>query len=174
MPPAIAPATPADLADLHALIESAYRGDSAKRGWTHEADLLEGQRTDEAALAAMLTDGNARLHVARAGDRAAIGCVFVTRRDGAGYIGMLCVAPGLQGAGLGDRLLTHAEADCRERLATSTARMTVFTSRAELIAWYGRRGWRDTGAREPFAEDAGIGRSTGAPLVFAILEKPLG
>ena len=35
-----------DIEALHALVEGAYRGESAKRGWTHEADLLGGQRTD--------------------------------------------------------------------------------------------------------------------------------
>ena len=50
-----------DVAALHRLIESAYRGDSAKAGWTHEADLLGGQRTDEAELLDILADAGLSL-----------------------------------------------------------------------------------------------------------------
>ena len=55
-PLAFRPATAGDIARLHRLIESAYRGDAARRGWTHEADLLEGQRTDVAELSALVAD----------------------------------------------------------------------------------------------------------------------
>ena len=55
------PATAADLSALHALVESAYRGESARRGWSHEADLLDGQRTDLAALDAMVRDSGQHL-----------------------------------------------------------------------------------------------------------------
>src|SRR4051794_13241714 len=42
-------AGPADLGAIVALVESAYRGESSRAGWTTEADLLDGQRTDRAA-----------------------------------------------------------------------------------------------------------------------------
>jgi hypothetical protein len=44
-------ATLSDVADLVALIESAYRGEVSRAGWTTEADLLDGQRTDEREMA---------------------------------------------------------------------------------------------------------------------------
>jgi hypothetical protein len=34
-------ATFADVADVVVLVESAYRGDSSREGWTAEADLLD-------------------------------------------------------------------------------------------------------------------------------------
>ena len=49
--PTIRPATAADIPALHALIESAYRGEVSRAGWTTEADLLDGQRTDPDDLA---------------------------------------------------------------------------------------------------------------------------
>ncbi|NBP08302.1 MAG: GNAT family N-acetyltransferase, partial [Gammaproteobacteria bacterium] len=39
-----------DAAALAALVNSAYRGDGSRAGWTTEADLLGGQRTDPQAL----------------------------------------------------------------------------------------------------------------------------
>jgi len=40
-----------DVAAIVALVESAYRGDAAREGWTTEADLIGGQRTDAGAVA---------------------------------------------------------------------------------------------------------------------------
>ena len=42
--------TETDIPALDKLVNSAYRGDSSKKGWTTEADLLDGSRTDEDAI----------------------------------------------------------------------------------------------------------------------------
>ena len=156
----IRPASPADLTALHALIHRAYRGDSAKAGWTHEADLLDGQRTDPAALTAMLADPDQHLLVAE--DAGVLtGCVSVTRKDeGArGYLGLLTVDPLLQAAGLGRRLIAAAE-DCARDFGASHMEMTVIGQRVELIAWYERRGYAVTGERRPFPlDDPRFGRT---------------
>ena len=168
----IRPATPADLPALHALIERAYRGESAKVGWTHEADLLGGQRTDLAALADMLADPDQHLLVAE--DAATLtGCVSVTRKPGGrGYLGLLTVDPTLQAAGLGKRLITAAE-DCARAFGAGTMEMTVIASRGELIAYYERRGYALTGERRPFPLDApGIVPKT-RDLEFVVLERVL-
>jgi hypothetical protein len=44
------PAATSEAPVLVALINSAYRGDSSKAGWTTEADLLGGQRVDVEGL----------------------------------------------------------------------------------------------------------------------------
>lgn len=49
-------ASESDVPAVVALVESAYRGQSSRAGWTTEADLLEGQRTD----ATMVTGALAR------------------------------------------------------------------------------------------------------------------
>ena len=72
-------ATHEDLPALHPVIERAYRGETARQGWTHEADLIEGQRTDIATLAAIINDPAQRLLVAL-GDSVPIGCVQVSDR----------------------------------------------------------------------------------------------
>src|SRR5688572_32852287 len=102
------PATPDDLPALHALIESAYRGDTARTGWSHEADLLEGQRTDLEALDAMLGDPAQHLLVLR-DNEVLRACVAMTDKgSGLAYLGMLTVDPARQSAGLGRMILTAA------------------------------------------------------------------
>ena len=71
-------ATLADSADLVELVESAYRGDASRAGWTTEADLLDGQRTDAEELASILNDTDARLLLATRG-REILGCVLLRR-----------------------------------------------------------------------------------------------
>ena len=51
-------ATEKDIPQLNVLINSAYRGDSSKQGWTTEADLLDGIRTDEESLKELIQQPN--------------------------------------------------------------------------------------------------------------------
>jgi GNAT superfamily N-acetyltransferase len=167
------PATSEDLPALHALVESAYRGASARRGWSHEADLLEGQRTDLAALAAMIDDPAQHLLAFRDNDvlRA---CVAVTDKgDGLAYLGMLTVDPHRQAAGLGRLILAAAE-DHAAAFGARRVEMTVIAQRAELIAWYQRRGYTLTGEQRPFPHgDPRFGLPKREDLVFVVMEKAL-
>ena len=104
----------ADIEALHALVEGAYRGESAKRGWTHEADLLGGQRTDAKALREIIESDRQVILLARKG-QAIVGCVQLSYiEDGLAYLGLLTVAPALQAAGLGKELLIRSEDFVRE------------------------------------------------------------
>lgn len=167
-------ATPADLPPLHRLVERAYRGDSARQGWTHEADLLGGQRIDLAALAESVADP-ARLILLAEGPDALEGCVEV--RDlggGRAYLGLLSVEPERQADGLGRRLVAAAEAAARVRYDARVMEMTVIRQRPELIAWYERRGYRLTGEERPFPlDDPRFGLPTTRELAFVVLEKVL-
>lgn len=164
-----------DIPALHALIESAYRGDAARVGWTHEADLLGGQRTDPDALGAMIADPDQRILIAEAADGATIGCVAIAARPPAGaYLGMLTVRPDLQTQGLGRRLIDAAEAEARAAFGAAAIEMTVIVQRRELIAWYERRGYRPTGERRPFPHgDPRFGLPKTEALEFVVLEKAL-
>ena len=166
-------ATAADVPALHALVESAYRGDSARMGWTHEADLLDGQRSDAAMLAALIDDAAQSLLIAEQGD-ALIGCVQLSDKgDGLFYLGLLSVAPGAQAAGLGKQLLAAAEARARAA-GGRTIEMTVIRQRGELIAYYQRRGYALTGETRPFPYgDARFGTPRRGDLEFMVLAKPL-
>ncbi|MBN9144873.1 MULTISPECIES: GNAT family N-acetyltransferase [unclassified Novosphingobium] len=143
-------ALPDDLPALHALVESAYRGGSARGGWTHEADLLEGQRTSQAELARVLGDTGSRMLVMES-DGALIGTVTVTRRaDGMAYMSMLCVDPALQAGGMGRALIAAAEDCARRDFGATVMEMTVVAPRTELVAYYERRGYAQTGEIRPF------------------------
>ena len=56
-----------DIPALVSLVESAYRGDASRAGWTTEADLLEGQRTAVLAVLAEHPGGQPGQHLLAAG-----------------------------------------------------------------------------------------------------------
>ena len=175
--PAFRVAEDGDIAAALALIESGYRGDSAKRGWTHEADLLGGQRTDARALAADHRRSRAKLVLAeRDGELA--GCVLVADKGvrgeaRVGYLGLLTVSPLLQSGGLGGALMAKAERRAAE-FGAQVMEMTVIKQRPELIAWYQRRGYALTGREEPFPlDDPRFGLPTRRDLVFVVLAKQI-
>lgn len=162
-------ATPADLPMLKALVESAYRGDAARGGWTHEADLLDGERVSAGDLAATLADQQHRLIVADAGDGQIIGTVTITDHgDRGAYMSMLCVDPARQTGGLGRTLMAEAERVAAGDFGAGVMEMTVISPRAELIAYYERRGYVRTGEIRPFPV-AGIDH-----LTMVVLTKPIG
>ena len=167
-PIAIRAATSDDVAALHPLIERAYRGDTAKAGWTHEADLLFDDRTSAAELASLIADPDRVILLAHR-DGALIGCVQVARAgDDLAYLGMVTVEPTLQARGLGRRLLAAAESEAVARFGARRMEMTVIHRRAELIAWYERRGYAPTGETRPFPVDP-----PRPELDFVVLEKAL-
>lgn len=167
-------AGPRDIPALHRLIESAYRGDSAKAGWTHEADLLGGQRTDAQALGDIIADDAQVVLLLEAGGDLQ-GCVLVADKGGGrAYLGMLTVRPDLQSAGIGAKLLDEAEDLARNVLQARTLEMTVIKRRRELIEWYERRGYENTGREAPFPkDDPRFGLPKVDDLVFVVLEKAL-
>ncbi|WP_308238176.1 GNAT family N-acetyltransferase [Phenylobacterium sp. J367] len=156
-------------------MNSAYRGESSRAGWTTEADYLGGQRTDPAKLARDLAETpGARIHVLReAGEM--IACFWLEPLgDGKGaYVAMLTVRPDLQARGLGRRLLEAAEAEAA-RAGKTRMQLSVVQVRDTLIAWYQRRGYVLTGERRPFPYgDAQFGEPMRDDLEFVVLEKRL-
>jgi GNAT superfamily N-acetyltransferase len=171
--PAFRLATQADVPDLVTLIESAYRGKASRAGWTTEADLLDGQRTDPEMIAALVRDPASRLIVAEA-DGALVACCQLERRDGHAYFGTFAVRPGLQGGGIGRRVLAEAERLARDEWDAAEMHMTVITAREELLAWYARRGYVRTGELSPFPYgDDRFGRPKRDDLQFETLVKKL-
>lgn len=160
-----------DIPSLNILINSAYRGETSKKGWTTEAHLLEGKRTTEEELTAIILDPkNTFLKFTENGQ--IIGSVLLVEKEHQLYVGMLTVSPELQNSGIGKKMLAEAEVHAKT-LGLSTLSMTVVSVRAELIAWYKRHGYVDTGEREPFpSSDIHINISD-KPLEFIYLEKRL-
>ena len=167
-------ATVGDLSAVHALVTSGYRGDSARRGWTHEADLLGGQRIDVDGLRAMVTDPRSDILLGFEGEKL-VACVqVVAKADQRGYLGMLTVDPTRQAGGLGRQVIAEAERYVKAVWGCRTMEMTVIVQRAELIAYYERRGYRNTGRREPFPlDDERFGLPFRRDLEFVVMEKTL-
>ena len=160
-------ASPDDIPRIHPVIERAYRGDAARAGWTHEADLVTGDRTDPATLTTLVTDPASRLMIAREGDTP-LGCVNIADRGhGLAYLGLLCIEPARQGTGLGKQLMAAAEACARETFAADRIEMTVIDARVELIDWYRRHGYTPSG------EVRGFPIALDPPLSMTVLVKPL-
>src|SRR5690242_20366133 len=95
----VRPATLADIPALERLVNEAYRGDTARLGWTHEAELLEGQRIDKEMLEELLSDRSQSLLVAEY-DGEVAGCVNIADKGSSAYLGLLTVAPTRQGGGV--------------------------------------------------------------------------
>lgn len=167
-------ATPADIPALHRLIESAYRGEASRAGWTTEADLLDGQRTDPEDLADILADPTQVLLTAWHGEDL-VGCILIAdRSEGVGYFGMLSVSPTLQAAGLGRKLVQEAHAALKDRFNATRVRISVFPQRVELIRWYERLGYAATGETLPFPYgNPRFGLPRRDDLCFTVMEKTL-
>ena len=166
-------ATAADVPALVELVTSAYRGETSKRGWTTEADMLDGNRIDPEVLRADIERPRSRVLLVD-DDSGLLACAHVCEEHGAGYFGMFSVRPDLQGSGIGKQLLAEAERIVRGDWRLPTMRMTVIDIRDELIAFYERRGYRRTGIKKPFPYgDARFGIPKRDDLRFEVLEKPL-
>ena len=166
-------ATPADIDAVVALVESAYRGEVSRAGWTTEADLLDGRRTGPDEIAQVIARERSRLLLAEE-DGVLVACAHIAIEDGLGYFGMFSVQPSRQGGGLGKQVLAEAERIVRDEWRCDCLRMTVIDVRDELIAFYERRGYRRTGILKPFPYgDARFGLPRRDDLRFEVLEKSL-
>jgi ribosomal protein S18 acetylase RimI-like enzyme len=164
----------ASIADLEAivtLVESAYRGDASRAGWTTEADLLDGQRTDSDEVRELIGSEDSVIVLAFRDD-VLVGSVVLRDEGGTCYFGMLAVSPALQNEGVGKALIERAEEIAQHQLHARAMRITVIAQRDELIAWYERRGYARTGEYEPFPYgDPRFGRPRRGDLVFVVMRK---
>ena len=174
--PSFREAGPADVPAVVALVESAYRGEASRAGWTTEADLLDGRRTDAAGVTAIVQDPDAVLLLAeRAADAELLACCELRRAGEVAYFGTFAVRPHLQGAGIGRRVLERADAEAVRRWGSTALEMTVIAQRADLLAWYARRGFTATGERRPFPHgDERFGVPRRDDLEFVVLRRATG
>jgi ribosomal protein S18 acetylase RimI-like enzyme len=168
----IVEATPIDIPEISALVNSAYRGESSKQGWTTEADLLGGIRTNEDLLFEEFNNPRNFFLKCIDAENKIIGSVMLQHKKDKLYLGMLTVNPTIQNQGIGKKLLKAAE-DCAKANNKTAVIMTVITARTVLIAWYERHGYINTGRIIPFPMD---NPNFGLPtqhLEMVVLEKIL-
>jgi ribosomal protein S18 acetylase RimI-like enzyme len=158
--------------DLVALVNGAYRGEDAKKGWTTEADLLDGQRIDENGMLDLIEKEDSVILIAEDDDTGdLLGCVHLEKQGVECYLGMLTVDPSQQGQGIGKMLIEESEAlasfwDCTKLT------MTVINRRPELLAWYQKMGFKNTGKTKPFPYgDERFGIPKVKDLEFVVLER---
>jgi ribosomal protein S18 acetylase RimI-like enzyme len=167
--PHIAIATIADIPVITHLLNSAYRGEISKQGWTTEANLIAGEtRTDEANVKEVMEQAGS-VFLKYTNEQQITGCVNLQQHGDKLYLGMFSVVPKLQGGGIGKQLLQAAEEQAKQLHCTAIY-MSVISVRTELIQWYQRHGYKDTGERKFFKEDSLTGKHL-QPLEFMIMEK---
>ena len=161
-----------DAQEIAQLVNSAYRGESSRAGWTTEADLLSGTRISTEEVQEEIADEDTIILLCLQ-NQAMIGCVQLQRTEDAAYFGMFVVKPTLQGAGIGKAFMQEAENLVKKIWDTQKMWMTVISVRSELIAYYERRGYQRTGRFKPF--DVGVfnGDLKVSDLQFEELEKVL-
>ena len=161
-----------DIAPIEKLVNSAYRGDSSRKGWTTEADLLDGIRTNKDVLSGMINRGDSIVLKCSNAKNQLVGCVYLQKKENKLYLGMLTVAPDIQAQGIGKKLLQAAEEYAQTQQCTAIT-ITVISLRQELIKWYERRGYKATGERKPFpSNDPRFGLPK-QQLEFIVMEKQL-
>ncbi len=160
-----------DVPELNVLVNSAYRGETSKLGWTTESHLLDGQRIDIETLTGYLNDPAVTILKYTGPGGEITGCVYLELRLPKLYVGMFSVSPLLQGKGIGRELLLAAEEYAKENKCHALT-MTVISTRHELISWYERRGYTATGEMLPFH----VHKKFGVPkarIELMVLEKTL-
>ncbi len=168
----IAKATISDVQEINKLVNSAYRGESSKIGWTTEADLLDGIRVDEERLKEFIQKKDSMLLKYLDDENKIIGCVHLEKHGYKLYLGMLTVQPELQNRGLGKEMMKEAESQAKA-VNCSAVYMSVLTDRRILMEWYIKHGYKNTGVKKPFpSHDKRFGIPK-KPLEFILLEKSI-
>lgn len=169
-----------DCEKLVELINGAYRGESGRRGWTTESDLIAGQRIDIEMVQELVSNSDGSIIVVEEmldQGPSLRGCVHV-RKDAGGndrsYFGLLTIEVDQQRRGLGDLLLKNAEDHARTVFSAKVMRMYVISIRDSLISWYEKRGYRPTGETQPFPYgETRFGTPLRDDLQFIVMEKRL-
>lgn len=162
-------ARPDDAEAIAQLVNQAFRPRTGAEGWTHEAHLVAGDRIDPAQVLRALVADDTALLLGMAGDEI-VACVQVELAGDSARIGMLAVAAGRQGGGLGKAMLAQAEAHAVQRWQVERYVMRVLSARVELLAFYLRCGYRRSGEVSDYPVSA-AGVPLQAELKIEILEK---
>jgi ribosomal protein S18 acetylase RimI-like enzyme len=166
------PAKPEDIAAIVSLVNQTYRGEQSRLGWTTEADLLDGLRTDQAHMASLVNAQDSRVLLAKQGDKLLGSILLEYLADSeAVELGMFAVAPSLQNRGIGKQLLAYAESFALNQWRPQRLILEVIPCRQELISFYQRRGYQFNGASQPFPVNPELWRPKREGLTLACMEK---
>ena len=163
-------ATHADADAITLLVNNAYRPKSGNAGWTHEADLVSGNRISATQVKDIISRTDSVILLGSK-DSEIIACVQVEKTATACFIGLLAVNAALQGGGAGKQMLAQAEDFANTRFDPHKFIMAVVSTRHELIAFYIRRGYTETGDVLDYPVSANVGIPKLPGLKIQMLEK---
>jgi len=160
-----------DIAEIVSLVESAYRGDSSRQGWTTEAAFIEGQRTDGREVTELMNKPDS-IFMLCFDSGSLLGSVQIEKQQDNAYLGMFAVNPEKQGGGIGSMLLDQVESYAKHEWGCELMQITVITIRHELINWYLRNGYKSTGVTKKFPyEEPRFGQPKRDDLMLEVYEK---
>ncbi|KAL6704604.1 hypothetical protein ACN47E_008001 [Coniothyrium glycines] len=143
-------ATDEDAVPLEQLINAAFRGDRTMQVFlSTDHNSIDVTSVEKLRAKINHPDCAALLAVSEDGIILAHGSVRKINSSRA-WFGMLAVHIEYQKRGLGSRVLAHAEEYASRTWDSTTMEFDVVNTRAELIAWYKKRGYKETGTIIPF------------------------
>jgi ribosomal protein S18 acetylase RimI-like enzyme len=148
-----------DASAISELVNSAYRGESSRAGWTTEADFLDGLRTNTQEIASIIKRDDAFILIGVLNDQiiATICCEQqIAHGRYTAHLGMIAVKPTLQNQGHGADIIQAAEAIASREWRVVGFYMTVISIRSELIAFYERLGYARTGEFKDFPVNSAL------------------
>ncbi|MEY4892981.1 MAG: hypothetical protein RIQ34_1593 [Bacteroidota bacterium] len=162
------PANLSDIPALERLINCAYRSKEGVQGWTNEGHLLEGDRTDPDHLKELVEAPNSQILLCYSSNDELIGSVHLIMNDDRLYFGMLAVDPLHQSKGVG-RYLLQAAKELALTNGFHQIKLTVLSTRQELIDWYIRSGFTVVQENLPFPNTERFGKPK-MPLLLVEME----
>lgn len=168
-------ATEDDAAQLQQLVESAFRAEDSRKGWTDDLGLSSTFRLDVQEIIAMITKADSVMLMATSNENTLVGSIGSSKRD-ANYarLFMLAVDTSQQRGGIGRQVLTYAEDYCQRTWGVTTLGLNALSNRKQLISWYSRRGYKMTGETTPFPREKSGNLVLPDGLCFVEFEKVLG
>jgi len=148
-------ATETDAPSLVALINAAF---------AVERFFIDADRVNLAEVQARFRTG--RFLVAEESG-ALIACAYLEPRGDRTYLGLLSVDPARQGQGIGSRMMSAAEDQCRAE-GTAFMDLRIVNLRSELLSFYCRNGYAESGT-SPFPPE----QPTLLPCHFIHMSKAL-
>lgn len=157
-----------DLDVIVDLVNSAYRGIDGPRRWTTEAHLVQGDRLVLEDLRRLITDSDSEFYVGYL-DGSLISCIAIKRYGPITEFGTFAVDPSLQGLGYGKDILSFAESKASSH--SSTFQVTVVAQNSDLVRFYQRRGYNETGQRLTYPTDQNVGKPKVKNIDLTVLQK---
>ena len=159
-----------DAAAIAELVNTAYRGENSRAGWTTEADLLDGLRITTQEVATLIRRDDAFVLVGVLRDQV-VASIACERLENTAKFALIAVKPTLQNNGYGREMIQAAEAITTREWRVAGFFMSVITLRTELIEFYERLGFERSGQFEDFPEKPDLWQPKVQPLALEYLVK---